>query len=287
MCNAFVGLCVVRIIYIINTLKIGKKNMKRLYFNNEDLRLSFVDFEGDEKPILLCLHGHFGNARTFSKVAEALKDWHVYALDQRGHGWSDHADSSHYKREDYIQDIEQFVSQVIDNKPMVILGHSLGGVNAYQFAAKHKDNVSALIIEDIGTEVNDDLSFAQSFIDTASTLEALSENLKNFGINDSRYFLESAFETDTGWHFRFDKNNLPISQESLNGIWWDDFLTTDCPTILLHGRHSNVVSMEQIEWMVDKRINTTYHVFENSGHAIHYDEPEQFIKIVSNFLKKI
>jgi pimeloyl-ACP methyl ester carboxylesterase len=147
--------------------------------------------------------------------------------------------------------------------------------------------VRALIIEDIGAEVNDDLSFAKSIIDTAPTLEDLSENLKNFGINDSRYFLESAFETGNGWHFRFDKNNLPISQESLNGVWWDDFLATDCQAILLHGRHSHVVNIEQIERMADKRINTTYQVFEDSGHAIHYDEPKQFIKIVSDFLDKL
>ena len=262
--------------------------MKRLYFNNKNLRLSYVDFEGNGKPILLCLHGHFGNARTFSKFAQTLKNWHVFALDQRGHGWSDHADSSHYKREDYIHDIEQFIEQVIDdNQPIVILGHSLGGVNAYQFAAKHNDKVRALIIEDIGAEVNDDLSFAKSIIDTAPTLEDLSENLKNFGINDSRYFLESAFETGNGWHFRFDKNNLPISQESLNGVWWDDFLATDCQAILLHGRHSHVVNIEQIERMADKRINTTYQVFEDSGHAIHYDEPKKFIKIVSDFLDKL
>jgi len=45
--------------------------------------------------------------------------------------------------------------------------------------------------------------------------------------------------------------------------------------------------MEQIERMVVKRINTTYHVFENSGHAIHYDEPELFIKVVGDFLEKL
>ncbi|MFB5682344.1 alpha/beta fold hydrolase [Paenibacillus terreus] len=40
--------------------------------------------------------------------------------------------------------------------PVVILGHSLGGVNAYQFAAKYPAFVRALIIEDIGAEIKDD-----------------------------------------------------------------------------------------------------------------------------------
>lgn len=258
--------------------------MERSYFYNDDLRLSYIDYGGAGKPILLLLHGHFGNARTFSKVAEFFKDWHVYALDQRGHGWSNHAKSNRYRREDYIRDIEQFSSQVIGDQPMVILGHSLGGVNAYQFASRNRDKVRALIIVDIGAEVNDDLSFATMLVDTASTLEALSENIRSFGIEDPRYFLESAYEDERGWHFRFDKNNLPISQDSLNGNWWDDFLATDCPMTLLHGSHSHVVGMDHIISMADKRPNTSYHVFENSGHGVYYDEPEKFIEIVRCFL---
>lgn len=40
-----------------------------------------------------------------------------------------------------------------------MLGHSLGGVNAYQYAARHADRVSALIVEDIGAVVDSDWSF--------------------------------------------------------------------------------------------------------------------------------
>ncbi len=43
-----------------------------------------------------------------------------------------------------------------------ILGNSLGGVNAYQFAARHPERVKALIIEDIGAVVTDDISFVLS-----------------------------------------------------------------------------------------------------------------------------
>ena len=260
--------------------------MKRSYFYSGDLRLSYLDYGGDGKPVLLLLHGHFGNARTFTKVAESLKDWHVYALDQRGHGWSDHADSDHYTREDYIHDIEQFSSQVIvEDNQMVILGHSLGGVNAYQFTARNGYKVRSLIIEDIGAEINDDLSFASFFLDTAPTLEALSDIIRSFGIEDPRYFLESAYEDETGWHFRFDKNNLPVSQESLNGNWWDDLLATDCPMLLLHGKHSHVTNADHIREIADKRPNTTYYIFDNSGHGIHYDETEHFIEVVSDFLR--
>ncbi|WP_204988005.1 alpha/beta fold hydrolase [Sporolactobacillus pectinivorans] len=247
-----------------------------------------MDFEGRDKPILLCLHGHFGNAAAFAQLAEKLPDWHVYSLDQRGHGWSQHAEDGYgYRREDYIQDVLNFMDKVLQNKPVVILGHSLGGVNAYQAAARRKNPVHGLIIEDIGAVVNDDLSFARSIVDSTPTLSALGESLKKFGINDYRYFIESAYENESGWHFRFDKENLPVSQSHLNGDWWTDFLATDCPAFLLHGKHSHVVSDEQIIEMAKKRKNTTYQFFEKSNHTIHDCEPRAFNEAVSNFLRQI
>lgn len=44
----------------------------------------------------------------------------------------------------------------------MVLGHSLGGVNTTQLAARHPGLVRALVIEDIGTEIDDDLSFCLS-----------------------------------------------------------------------------------------------------------------------------
>lgn len=261
--------------------------MKRKFFKSGELQLSYLDFEGGDKPILVCLHGHFGNATMFSQLAEKLPDWHVYSLDQRGHGWSDHAGSRGYRREDYIQDVLLFMDQVLQNQPIVLLGHSLGGVNAYQAAARRKDCVHGLIIEDIGAVVHDDLSFARSIVDGAPTLRALGESLQAFGISDDRYFIESAYEDESGWHFRFDKNHLPDSQYHLNGEWWPDFLDTECPALLLHGKQSHVVSDEQIIEMARRRKHTTYIFFEKSGHTIHDCEPQAFCQAVVNFLEEL
>ncbi|MDN3954498.1 alpha/beta fold hydrolase [Sporolactobacillus laevolacticus] len=260
--------------------------MKRNYYQSAELRLSYLDFEGGDKPILLCLHGHFGNAAMFARLAEKLPNWHVYSLDQRGHGWSQHAKREDYQREDYVRDILTFMEHVLQNKPVVLLGHSLGGVNAYQAAARLKQRVRGLIIEDIGAVIDDDLSFASSIMEPMPTLHALGEGLKAVGIDDDNYFIESAYENENGWNFRFDKKNIPFSQNYLNGAWWDDFLATDCPTLLLHGKLSHVVSDEQIIEMAKKRKHTAYQFFEKSGHTIHDDEPLAFCKAVAAFLKQ-
>ncbi|MFF7099894.1 alpha/beta fold hydrolase [Streptomyces nigra] len=87
-------------------------------------------------------------------------------MDQRGHGFSDRGPD--FSREGYIADATALLTHLGLERP-VVLGHSLGGVNAYQFAARHPGLVRALVIEDIGTEIDDDLSFCLSWPHRAPT----------------------------------------------------------------------------------------------------------------------
>ncbi|OPY43732.1 MAG: acyl-CoA esterase [Methanoregulaceae archaeon PtaU1.Bin059] len=262
--------------------------MTRKYFDAGGIRLSYLDNEQRGCPVLLCLHGLFGNARAYCSLADALQnDWHVYSLDQRGHGWSDHAAPGHYQREDYLCDIIAFIESIIRESPVVILGHSLGGINAYQVAARRKDLVRALIIEDAGAVEQDDASFARDIVDCTPTLQELGKSLEEFGITDPAYFLESAVERDEGWAFRFDKDSIPESQQNLNDDWWEDFLGSSCPALLLHGGKSWVVTAEHIREMAEKRPNTTFRIFPDAGHTVQLDEPSGYTSAVIEFLNRI
>ncbi|MEV6165473.1 alpha/beta hydrolase [Streptomyces sp. NPDC052052] len=137
-------------------------------------RLSFLDFGGPGRP-LLALHGHFGEGRTCAGLARELGDsWRVIALDQRGHGLSDCP--TDFSRTGYIEDAAAVLEHVgVDGA--VVLGHSLGGVNAYQLAARHPDLVDALVVEDVGAEAEGDLSFSLSWPHRTPTRAELLERL--------------------------------------------------------------------------------------------------------------
>jgi len=175
---------------------------------------------------------------------------------------------------------------VLNDQAIFILGHSLGGINAYQVAARRTDLVNGLLIEDAGAIEKDDASFSSKIIDYAPTLKELGDSLKKFKIYDAAYFLESAEETEKGWHYRFDKANLAESQKRLNGNWWNDFLASSCPALLLHGKKSWVVKQAHIEEMAAKRKNTEYAVFNKSSHTVNLDEPALFFETVRQFLYK-
>src|SRR4051812_12548602 len=112
--------------------------MNRASFQHNGLTLSYLDSGGD-RPVIIALHAHWMEGITYSLLAnEVGPEWRLIALDQRGHGYSDHADT--YTREDYLGDIEALFEH-LGIERAVLVGNSLGGVNAYEFASKHPKKV--------------------------------------------------------------------------------------------------------------------------------------------------
>ncbi|MCX5012673.1 alpha/beta hydrolase [Streptomyces sp. NBC_00555] len=125
-------------------------------------RSAYTDFGGPGAP-LLALHGHFRDGRSFGDLArEVGPRWRVITLDERGHGESDRAAAD--TGEGYVADAAA-VLEYVGLGPAVVVGHSLGGVDAYRLAARRPDLVRAVAVEDIGAvegigAVDDDLSHA-------------------------------------------------------------------------------------------------------------------------------
>jgi len=241
-------------------------------------RLSYLDFGGPGTP-LLALHGHYNEASAFAPMAAALAPlWRVIALDQRGHGESDRADG--YERDEYVADVAAFHRHLgVGRVP--VLGHSLGGVNAYQFAARHPDAVSALVVEDIGAVVDCDWSFTTRLPGRAPSREALAEAL-----GAAAPYLECSFRrTDRGWGFSFDGADTVASQKALNGDHWHDWTSVTCPTLLVHGSRSDELSADHARDMVARRGGAVRRVELPAGHVVHHDAPTLFADAVADFLQ--
>ena len=116
------------------------------------LRIHYLDFGGDGKQPLIMLHGIGRVAHTFDHVANHFnQNYHVMAVDMRGHGDSDWDPKAAYLVEDYVKDIEGLAQQ-LRLRNIVIWGNSTGGRVAQVFAGLHPDLVAAVIAEDVGPE---------------------------------------------------------------------------------------------------------------------------------------
>ncbi|MER0245469.1 alpha/beta hydrolase [Streptomyces sp. HSW2009] len=239
-------------------------------------KLSYLDFGGPGSPFL-ALHGHYNEAAAFAPLAAALAPrWRLIALDQRGHGESDRA--TRYARDDYVADVLAF-HQWLGLGPVPLIGHSLGGVNAYQFAARHPARVSRLIVEDIGADLDLSWSFTLALPRTAPTRAALVEAL-----GPTAPYLECAFrQTAGGWGFSFDIDDTFASQQALNGNHWSDWTSVSCPTLLIRGAHSDVLPSPHAHAMTTRAPNARL-VELPTGHVTHHDAPERFAAVVGGFL---
>jgi esterase len=116
------------------------------------LNIHYLDWGSAGKPPLILLHGIARTARTFDHVAPHFAaNYHVLAVDMRGHGDSAWDPQGSYVVEDYVKDIAALIAHLkLCN--IVLWGNSTGGRVAQMIAGLHPELVTAVIVEDVGPE---------------------------------------------------------------------------------------------------------------------------------------
>ncbi len=249
---------------------------------------SVLDSGGDGPP-LLALHGTFGRSDIFARLAADLApDWRVIAPDQRGHGRSPRGGD--FSRRAFVDDAAALAASLATG-PVAVLGHSLGGLNAYQLAAHHPDLVRALVVVDNGAvtgppEVPTPILDVRDWPRLAPSRQALTDHLAEAGIPVADYFLASAEPAPGGgWRYCFDLDDMMAVQRAGVGDWWRDWLGSSCPALLLRGEHSHLLSADHARDMVRRRTAPTSLVeFPGCGHWLYEDDPVRFADTVREFL---
>lgn len=252
--------------------------MIRKYLDIGNRKISYLDNEKSGQP-LICIHGHFGCASMFSFMNN-VHNGRLILIDQRGHGLSDHFDT--YKTTDYVNDLKMIIDYLNIKNP-IILGHSLGGVNAYHYAFS-SNNVKSLIIEDIGTEVNCSNEFILNLPREFNSLYEVDESFKKLKMTFEPYFIESIRYDGLKWKFLFDYGGMVESQKEMNGNHWECWKKIDCPILLLHGSKSWACNTKNIKEMAEKKTNVVLKIYEAVGHTLHDEERSRFISDVKMFL---
>ncbi|MFI6170646.1 alpha/beta fold hydrolase [Nocardia sp. NPDC051052] len=255
----------------------------RAAFDIDGRHLSYLDFGGTGRP-LLALHGHMSDAASFAGLAERLAPgWRLIALDQRGHGYSDRAQD--YTRAGYLDDITALLDHLgLDS--VVLVGHSLGGINAYQFAARHPERVEAFIDADgpasLGLDGANPLQFVLALPYAAPTRQELVDGMGPMAAMFGDLVRERA---DGSWALPFHPRDIVDSEGHVHGDHWADWTASSCPALLIRANHG-VIPREQADAMIQRRPNT--HLVElDTDHFIYATDPDGFAKTVNEFLTNL
>lgn len=229
--------------------------------------------------VLVCLHGHFGCASMFTFLEERFPG-RLILIDQRGHGESDRTTT--YAIADYVADLSAVLAAEQVSHPF-ILGHSLGGIVAMHYAAAH-DNCRALIIEDIGTEVDCSNEFIRQIPQEASDLFEIQQAFRRQEMELDTYFMESLRYDGTKWHFRFGHEDMIESQQQMNGNHWHAWNRIICPTLILHGSNSWACTTANLQRMVAARPDAQLVIYNGAGHTLRDFDRERYVKDVTQFI---
>lgn len=253
------------------------------------MQLNYKTF-GQGEPLII-LHGLFGTLDNWQTLAKRFAaDYSVYIIDQRNHGKSSHTDRHTYAL--MADDLQAFMtSQYIFNAH--ILGHSMGGKAAMQFALTYPDMVDKLIVADISprpaTGGHEDIFAALFSLDLAtvnSRKEAdlhLQERIADFGVR--QFLLKNLTRRKEGGYQW--KMNLQVLfddyKEVLTEIKSED--TFDGETLFIRGGKSDYVRMEDLPLIRSLFPAAQLETIEDSGHWVHAEQPEQLYQLVTDFLK--
>ena len=243
---------------------------------------------GNGEPLII-LHGLFGSLDNWLTLAKKLGEhFEVFIVDARNHGHSPHSDEFNY--EVMADDLYEFMiqNQIID--PMV-LGHSMGGKTAMQFAMNYPNYISKLIVADIAPKaypVHHDTilkgMFALNF-DIIKTRKEADEELSKYipDLSIRQFLLKNLYWADKeklAWKF-----NLPVINRNIEIIGKEltNVHVFDKPTLFIRGTLSNYIT--ENDFILIKKIFSYAEIKSmNTGHWVHAENPVEFLQILNSFL---
>jgi esterase len=243
---------------------------------------------GQGDPIII-LHGLFGSSDNWLTQAKLLgTHFKVYSVDQRNHGQSPHSDDFDYKS--MVADLKEFVDEHNIQNP-VVLGHSMGGKAAMNFALAHADKLSKLIVVDISPRPYDleHYTIVKGLnaipIDTLSSRNEGDEILSQYVPEpDVRQFLLKNLQRKSTGGFAW-KINLPVISQKLSNIGLDLQFPGQFkkPTLFIRGGKSKYV-LDSDRARIVEIFPTAELETMDTGHWVQAEKPQEFSEKVMQWL---
>lgn len=251
----------------------------------------FFRESGQGQPMVI-LHGLFGSSDNWFTLAKTFAEaYHVYLVDQRNHGQSPHSDEFNY--EILTEDLYEFVKEHHISNP-VIIGHSMGGKTAMNFAVKYPFLVQKLIIVDIVPKTypihHDQILEGMDSIplEKLQTRIEADELLSKFVPSpDTRQFLLKNLLRKPGGTGGFQwKINLAAIDNHIEeigeGMQYEG--SYNGPTLFILGAKSNYFQPGD-ETLISKIFPGSKLVTLDTSHWVQAEKPKEFAETVLEFLK--
>jgi pimeloyl-ACP methyl ester carboxylesterase len=247
-----------------------------------EVRLHYVEHGSGPEPLVF-VHGYTGSSRNWEELYTRIPDgYRAICIDLRGAGESDKP-ASGYGPAIYARDIDA-ATRALGLDTFTLIGHSMGGVTAMQFAVSYRERLRKLVL------VAPAPSGGITFIDPS-----MREQSKAMRANrEARLKLAHAMEarpmTDEAILRRIE-DDLKWPEAAYDEAWQamvdirlsDEIARLDVPTLMVAGdrdglRAANLADAQRIP-------NCALHVFYRVGHEVAADVPDEFMALLDDFIR--
>jgi len=231
------------------------------------LTLHYLEWGRAEAPPIVCVHGYTSSAQAFNALARHLQDrYRILALDVRGHGESAWSPNGGYRYADQASDLAAFAKHLGLDK-FVLIGTSMGGIIAMAYAAEHAERLRGLVINDIGPDAE---------AGTQRITQMVGSRPDDFATLEDAMAYRRATSPITAARSEADQRELALGvlrrREDGRWVWkmdpayirqrvehgppqrppaWPVLNALSCPTLVVWGTESDVLSEAQARRMVD------------------------------------
>ncbi len=254
------------------------------------VRLEFAEQGSGSGTPVIALHGVTDSWRSFEPMLPHLPpDLHLMALTQRGHGDSDKP-ADGYEPASFAADVAGFMDEMKIERA-VLVGHSMGTVNALRFALAHPSRVAGLVLA--GTVP----WFGQSPEVRAFYEEQIAPLADPVPEDFARGFQESTLAQPIASAMleRFVAESLKVPAQvwraAFAGFIGDDFSpllrAIEVPTLVIWGRHDGFCSAADQQAMLGLIRTARLVEYADAGHAVHWEEPQRFAHDLTRFVHSV
>jgi pimeloyl-ACP methyl ester carboxylesterase len=267
-------------------------------------RMAYWEWGDAANPrILVCVHGLSRQGRDFDTLAQALcQDYRVVCPDVVGRGRSDWlVDPSGYQIPAYVSDMVTLLAR-LRAAELHWVGTSMGGLIGLGLAALKDSPIRRLVLNDVGPTIQADalqrigayLGEPQHWASEDEAADYLQTISTGFGRHSREQWLALTRPMlkphGNGFKPHYDpaiavpfRAITPQIAQAGEAMLWHSYDAIRCPTLLLRGAQSDLLSPETAEAMTQRGPKARLHEFGEVGHAPMLVVPEQ-VRVVREFL---
>ncbi|WP_211472986.1 alpha/beta fold hydrolase [Collimonas humicola] len=268
-------------------------------------KMAYQEWGDPHNPnVLLCLHGVTRVSDDFDQLARALCDtYRVVCPDVVGRGRSGWLrDPKYYVLPQYLNDVVTLLAR-LNAETVDLVGTSMGGLIGIGLASLPENPLRRLVLNDVGPTLNADamgrigeyigadMRFP-TFDEAAAYVRAISASFGPHTDAEWRKLAADVLHQNAGgeWTRHYDlklaepfKSTTPEAFKLSETLLWNAYKAISCPTLLLRGAESDLLSPETAQLMTQCGPKAKLVELAGVGHAptlLHTDQ----IEIVIDFL---